>query len=352
MKRIRTIAIAAAIMVGLLTGCSNDNYVKLTDIDYEKYVTLGEYKNMSVTVDTVGEVTEEEVLTEAINIYQYYATEKNGGIKDRAVITGDMVVMDYVGKKDGVAFEGGSATGVGLVIGSGEFLEGFEDGLIGVNPGETVELNLTFPSDYENKQLAGAKVVFTVTIHYIIPAEMKDEVINNFGYSEFNSVESLKQYIRTKLEEQEAGLQNAEVEKAIFEKLFKASAYKELPDNMVKQYKEVLKGHLEANAAYYGTDASTLIYMYYGKELEEYLDEQVDTYLKYMLTTVAIAKQENLIPTDAEMDQRLHQLATENGYKSVEEMVQFGFVRESLEEQLISDDVVEWLLKNVTIVTK
>ena len=190
--------LAALLSVCMLAGCgakdtgdgtgsgsgAGTESTALKDMDVDKYVTLGEYKGLAVTVDTV-EVDEDEWDSLVNNVYYGNITAENGGITDRAVETGDTVNIDYEGKKDGVAFDGGTAQGYDLTIGSGSFIDGFEDGLIGVMPGETVDLDLSFPEVYPNNpDLAGQPVVFTVTVNYIQPAQdgqLDDEVISNFG---------------------------------------------------------------------------------------------------------------------------------------------------------------------------
>ena len=202
--------LAAVLSVCMLAGCGAEDTgdgtgaatdagtesTALKDMDVDKYVTLGEYKGLEVSVDTV-EVDEDEWDTLVNNVYYGNITAENGGITDRAVETGDTVNIDYEGKKDGVAFDGGTDQGYDLTIGSGQFIAGFEDGLIGVMPGETVDLDLTFPENYGNADLAGQAVVFTVTVNYIQPAqdgEFSDEVISNFGIDGVTNEEELRQY--------------------------------------------------------------------------------------------------------------------------------------------------------------
>jgi len=180
---------------GTSTGTGTES-TALKDMDVDKYVTLGEYKGLAASVDTV-EVDEDEWDTLVNNVYYENITAENGGIMDRAVETGDTVNIDYEGKKDDVAFDGGTAQGYDLTIGSGSFIAGFEDGLIGVMPGETVDLDLTFPENYGNSDLAGQAVVFTVTVNYIQPAqdgEFSDEIISNFGIDGVTNEEELRQY--------------------------------------------------------------------------------------------------------------------------------------------------------------
>ena len=138
-----------------------EDYVGIEDLDIDEYITLADYQNMKVSA--FKPVVDDAAITEYIDRELLV-----GRIMDRAVEEGDVTDIDFVGKKDGVAFDGGTASGYKLTIGSGGFIEGFEDGLIGVMPGETVDLNLTFPDPYQkNPDLAGQEVVFTVTVNGI-----------------------------------------------------------------------------------------------------------------------------------------------------------------------------------------
>lgn len=140
--------------------------LKATDYKVEKYVKLNDYMNMTVELSkdyTVSDADIQSYIEYLMSMYPSYEVSDK-----KTVESGDVVNIDYVGKIDGEEFSGGSATGQHLEIGSGSFIDGFEDGLIGKNVGETVELNLTFPEDYTNNtDLAGKAVVFTVTINSI-----------------------------------------------------------------------------------------------------------------------------------------------------------------------------------------
>ena len=130
----------------------------------DQYIKLGKYKGLELQED-VQDVTDADVDTQIeMNLAQnpVEVEDENAEVKD-----GDVVNIDYEGKKDGVAFDGGSAEGFDLTIGSGSFIDGFEDGLIGAKKGETRNLNLTFPENYQEEDLAGQDVVFTVKINAI-----------------------------------------------------------------------------------------------------------------------------------------------------------------------------------------
>ena len=135
------------------------------------YVKLGDYKGLEVTLastDVTDEEVEQQVETNLNN------NDKSEELKEGTVENGDVANIDYEGKLNGKAFDGGTAEGYDLTIGSGSFIDGFEDGLIGKKIGDTVDLNLTFPEDYSSTDLAGKEVVFTVKINSVKRAPKHD----------------------------------------------------------------------------------------------------------------------------------------------------------------------------------
>lgn len=167
----------------------------------EGEIELGDYKGITVeyaeSTEEV-EVTDDEVETQVTTLLEENKTSEE--IKDRAVKDGDIVNIDYEGTKDGVAFDGGTAEGYELTIGSGTFIDGFEDGLIGVEIGETTKLNLTFPEEYSNEDLAGQDVVFEVTVNSI-RVENTPELTDDFvaENTEYKTVEEYKEGIKADL---------------------------------------------------------------------------------------------------------------------------------------------------------
>lgn len=150
----------------------NEDNVKL-GADADK-ITLGKYKSVEVS-ESMVKVADEEVQQQIDSLLAQNAVTED--VTDRAAKEGDTVNIDYVGKKDEVAFDGGTAQGYDLTLGSGQFIEGFEEGLIGAKVGETRDLNLTFPTEYHSEDLAGAKVVFSVKVNKI--SVQKEAVLND-----------------------------------------------------------------------------------------------------------------------------------------------------------------------------
>lgn len=373
MKKRLVIGLAVTLVMGVLSGCGSDkegvgnnsaenstestqmqtneqiqNRVNVSELKVEDYVTLGEYNNLAVTVAVQETITDEQVDAQALAIYQNYATKENGGVTDRAVATGDTVIIDYVGKKDGVAFAGGTAEGADLTIGSGQFIAGFEDGLIGVKPGETVDLNLTFPENYGNTELAGAKVVFTVTVHFILPTEMKDEAVAGFGIEDFQNVEELKQYCRMGMEENAKYNYEQNLMMSVISGLADNSTFGELPEDLLAQYVENIKADLSSNAAMYGVDGPTFVNYFYNADYDTFVTENAQYSTKMILAVQALAEKEGLLLKEEELNQRLEQLALDNGWESLDQLLG-QFNKEELRESLMYEDVADFLLKTAQV---
>ncbi|MBQ8232200.1 MAG: trigger factor [Lachnospiraceae bacterium] len=371
MKKKLIIGLATVMVAGMLAGCGSDGSnsensqstvesgaentsageeiprVNVSELNTADYVTLGEYKNLSVVVAPIT-VTDDDVKAQSLSIYQGSVTAENGGVTDRAVAIGDTVIIDYEGKKDGVAFSGGTAQGADLTIGSGQFIDGFEDGLIGVMPGETVDLNLTFPENYDNTELAGAKVVFTVTVNYILPVEMMDDVVAGFGSEEYQNVEQLNAYVRTALEEDAQYTYEQNVQAAFVNAMVQNCTYQELPEALVAQYEASITENMQMMAAMYGMDADTLVYYFYGTDLATYASEGGKASAQQILAAQAVAEKEGLVLEEDALKERIETLAAENGWSSAEELLA-QYDQEELRESLMFQDVLDYLVENGTV---
>lgn len=357
MKKKLVCLIAALLAVNVAAGCGTEKaQTALKDMKVDKYVTLGEYKQLAVTVAPVS-VDEEQANILANEAYMSAVSMENGGITDRAVENGDTVIIDYEGKRDGVAFAGGTAQGASLAIGSGQFIDGFEEGLIGVMPGETVDLNLTFPEEYKNNpDLAGAEVVFTVTVHYIQPTEMTDDaVVAALGIDGVDTVDGLIQYAKDYLYEQETSSYDNRVRMAVLDAFMENCVFEKLPDNMVKEYQQLLRENivLEAQAysnySGYSIDAETYAQQAYGYEsLDAFVEDYSQEYVRQNLAMQAVANLENLNLDDEELETRLQKYAIESGYGTVEEFIG-DTPKEDFREYFMNTDVMDFLVDNAVI---
>lgn len=350
----------AVVMSGiLLTGCGNAKEKEaektLHEMNVEMFVTLGEYKNLEVSVAPIT-VEEADVDAVANDVYVSNITKEYGGITDRAVALGDTVIIDYEGKKDGIAFQGGTAQGASLGIGSGQFIDGFETGLVGVMPGETVDLNLSFPENYENEDLAGQPVVFTVTVQYIVPAQvaredMLDEVVRQMNLDDAGTVDELYQAAYEYLYSVAENDYNMEVENQILEKLVEACEFQEIPDQFKESYRTRITQSLQQSASYYGVDLGTFTNMAYGLSSEEAVEKYSEITMKQELALQAVANAENKKISDEDLDARILVWAQEAGYSTIEEYIG-TLSKEEYRNYFMSRDVIDFLVENATITEK
>lgn len=347
MKKKITMVLSALLLLLTFAGCGASAEVKpLKDIKVDKYVTLGEYKGLSVSVEPVS-VPDAQVEEAMLNMYTGSFPEEKG-VKDRAVIVGDTVNIDYEGKKDDVAFQGGTAQGSLLTIGSGRFIDGFEDGLVGVMPGETVDLNLTFPEKYDNAELAGAEVVFTVTVNYIIPEEMDAAVIADMGLENVTDAEGLRQYAYDFLYSYAESVYNSNKESAVLNAFINSCVFEELPDNMLKKYEELARTNIQSAAGSAGTSPDNYTLNYYGMSFENFVAEYAVEALRQNLAMQAVANRENLNISDEELDSMLLDYATQAGYDSIEEYIG-ETSKEDFREYFMYEKVFDFLVENAVV---
>ncbi len=277
---------------------AREDYVGLQDLDIDKYVTLNDYKNMTVTV------YKPEAEDEDIEQYINDALLK-GYITDRAVENGDVVNLDYEGKKDGVAFEGGTAKGYDLEIGSGLFIPGFEEKLVGVMPGETVDLDLTFPEGYDEPSLAGQPVVFTVTINGIAEsisyADVTDADLARLGLS-YKTKDALWEAGKAEIEKNLEETYEASKTSAILNQILSESTIKDIPEYLVEEQMQGFKIYMESmSQMYYGMDLETYLKEAENMTLddfEESIRSDCETTVTQYLISEALARAENIEITD------------------------------------------------------
>lgn len=347
MKKKLLSVLVLCLTVGMLTGCGKNGNAALKDMDMEKYVTLGKYNGIEVSVaaPSVDDTQLEELM---LSVYQSNITQEYG-VKDRAVAVGDTVNIDFVGKRDGVAFDGGTSSGYDLVIGSGSFIDGFEDGLVGVMPGETVDLNLTFPTEYKNNpDLAGQPVVFTVTVNYILPVQYEDKAIAAMGIDGVTNEAEYRQYVYDYLYDSAQQDYTAAIQNAVVEKFMAGNVISEVPEYLLEKYKTVSRQNIEQTAAMYGTDADTFVTYYYNMGLEEFLEEYCLEAVRQDMAFQAVANKENLNITDEELDEKLLGYANDAGFDTIEEYIG-ETSKEDYREYFLYDKILNYLTENAVV---
>ena len=314
------------------TAETNPELITVTKEDYnvKDYITLGEYKGIQYTVKKL-EVTDADVDSAIQKALQANATEQE--IKDRDVVkNGDIVNIDYEGLKDGVAFDGGTAKGTDLEIGSGSFIPGFEEGLIGATVGKQVDVKTTFPEDYSSKELAGQEVVFKVTVNSIkekvVPELTEDYVKETL---KFDTIDAYKKDTRKKLQDKNEAAMEDEKVNNVFQKVIDNAEIKSYPQNLIDFYKAEFKNMYIQYASYYGMDFADFIA---GSGItEEAFDTKASSYAESMakqeLVLNSIIEAEKLKLSEDEYQKGVEKLAKDYGYATSEE-----FLATAKEEQI------------------
>lgn len=371
MKKKMIVLLAAVCVVSLLGGCggkkdssegaettedTNASEEQTGEISYdvEQCVKLGEYKGLELTLGTY-EVTDEDVKN---NIESTLASYPSYEDTDKTTVEeGDIVNIDYEGLKDGVAFDGGTAQGANLEIGSGSFIDGFEDGLIGKKVGEKVALNLTFPEDYQSEELAGQAVVFNVTINKIVKESymtydtVTDEfVASNFISDGYQNVEDMKNGVREKLESNNETNKQTDTQNAMFEKLHENCTVT-LPDGLLEQRIQEYMDQFTANLTN-NYNMQLADYLSSMGTTEDEFNEQVRQYIEESLTNQlileAIAKKENIEADEEGYTAYKQGVITDYGYESEDALVeQYG--EDYIKSAYISDKAMQYVIDNAKI---
>ncbi len=319
------------------------------------YVTPAEYKGIAVEAKLV-KATAEEIMNEIEQVLEAQAelVEVNG--RD-TVQVGDTVNIDYKGTKDGVAFDGGTAEGFDLKIGSGRFIDGFEDGLVGCKKGETVKLDLTFPEQYMNEDLAGQAVVFEVKINKISEdkkAELTDDFAAGLGITDedgnsVDTVDKLKAYVEKFLNDQHETNYKTSMQNQIMNYLMENSTFaEELPADMSARLNDTLTGFYSSYASMYGMEMADFILSFFGEEdAEQFLKDSVDDYVKQQLVMQAIAETESIKLEEEELEEKVKEFA--EGYGMSVEDYRSSVDEKAMFEDLLSQKVMDFLIENAKI---
>ncbi|HER0943947.1 TPA: trigger factor [Streptococcus pyogenes] len=275
-------------------------------------VKLGDYKNLVVEVDTSKEVSDEDVDAKIERERQNLAELI---IKDGEAAQGDTVVIDFVGSVDGVEFDGGKGDNFSLELGSGQFIPGFEDQLVGAKAGDEVEVNVTFPESYQAEDLAGKAAKFMTTIHEVktkeVP-ELDDELAKDID-EDVDTLEDLKVKYRKELEAAQETAYDDAVEGAAIELAVANAEIVDLPEEMIHEEVNRSVNEFMGNMKRQGISPE----MYFQltgttqEDLHNQYSAEADKRVKTNLVIEAIAKAEGFEATDSEIEQEINDLATE-----------------------------------------
>lgn len=311
------------------------------EYDASQYVTLGDYKGMDVTVEGDFDVTDEDVREEVeLEISMMgpeYATPNREIVKD-----GDQVNVDYLGKIDGETFEGGTAQDRDIVIGSGMMIDGFEDGLIGKKVGETVDLNLKFPDDYANTDVAGKDVVFTVTINSLQePREVTYDTLTDDYIKSKTGMESVDDYlkeVRSAMEEEAQNMKEQRTTSAVLDKLREVCKVSGHPEGLDEERMEQDLQYYRDMASAQGADLETML-SYYGmteEGLREQIEEATSDNVDVELILQAIADKEGITKDEEAYQAYIKEVLSQGVYED-EDQLYSDFSKEYVRRQFCMD---------------
>ena len=290
---------------------SEENIVLVAQVPVKPDVTIGAYKGIKIT-KVEYTVTDADVQMEIDSVRERIAEKIV--VTDRAAQDGDIVNIDFVGTMNGEKFEGGSAEGYDLTLGSHSFIPGFEEAVVGMNIGEKRDINVTFPEDYQAKELAGKPAVFAVTLHKItgkkLP-EFNEEFAKKMGS---DSVEAYTAKVRERLEQNAKSRALNETENNILTEIAK-TASAEIPQAMIDRQTQETVQRMEYNLMYQGLKLDDYL-SYLGTTREEYakgFEEDARRAVLHQLIVEKLIEVENITATEEEINDKIAEQAKSIG---------------------------------------
>lgn len=344
------IALSAVLIAG---GCGKVEVdERYQEYDLAEYVTLGEYKGIEVQKVEPLEISDEAVEEEIIVILQ--SNPETQALEEGAAVElGDSVTIDYEGKIDGEAFDGGTAEGQTILLGSSGYIDGFDDGLVGAAIGSTLDLNLTFPQDYRNEELAGKPVVFTVTVKSAsrqVDAELTDEFVQRVS-QESETVDEFRAEVRAYLEEQAAETADQSMKSSAWMTAVENAQILDYPQEEVDSYVEQMTTYYQQYAETYGMEFADVLESM--GMTEDTFNEQALAYAQSMvgdeLVLYAIVRAEDLSLSQSEYDEGVAAYVEMFGAESQEQLEEYYTV-DVLYESLLWDKTLQFLMDNAQVV--
>ena len=312
------------------------------------YVTLGDYKGLAVTVESYG-VTDDMIedavqdgIESGVDEYDLYEVDKESTVQ-----SGDNVNVDYVGTVNGEEVEGFSTEGNGedILVGSGYFIEDFEEQLIGTKPGDELEVTVAFPDDYGLEELDGQEAVFQVTVNFIkkIP-EVTDDLISKITDGEITTIDGYREFQRDQLAEYNDQDLETQINDEIMTQLYNICEIKEYPQELVDYSTKSVKNYYIEMAGNFGMSFEELM-GYFGDgsdNFEETIHDDVINELQQEMILKAISEQEDLALTDEEYSEGVQKFAEQYGLESAEEFETY-YDHDTIAEALQMTKVLDFI---------
>ena len=355
MKTYKSIIIIFAMLFALLTGCggkedsSSFSYSDGIDdnglwegITAADYVELYDYNSFEIPSD-IYKITDDEVQNKLNEILQNYSTTEQ--ITDRAIEDGDTVNIDYVGSIDGVEFEGGSTEGAGteVTIGVTSYIDDFIEQLTGHKPGETFDVNVTFPEDYGQDNLNGKDAVFTVTVNYIVQTvnpELDDAFVAENLSAEYGwkTVSEMKDGVYT-------DLQKEAIQNYIYDYLTESVTVESVPDKLTEYHKNAMVKYYQELADSFGMELDEFLTSYAGvSSLDELIESNTENNMKsakYSLVIQAISEDAEITVSNEDVSNYFKEQMGTDDYSQYEEDYGMPYLKLGVLTQKVMDYLVD-----------
>lgn len=345
-----------AMVLSVLSGCgkkSTEETLEQKSDDYAKFVTLAEYKGVEYTPQ-VTEVTDDDVQAELDGLVADNTTEKQ--IKDRVATMGDAVNIDYTGYVDNEAFEGGDTQGKGteLTLGSHSYIDTFEEQIAGHTPGDAFDVNVTFPDDYGNTDLAGKAAKFETTLNYIVEkVEPKLDDALVASATDYKTVDEFKKASREHLEEEAKESDLSADKNTIIRKVIDGSTVSEYPEQQVTERVQKMVDSVTQAAESNGMDLASYLqnFGYDEESFKSQVQESVETYIRERMIILTIAGKEGIKATESEVEAKKQELLDQTGISDIETLKStYGYEDDDFEYEIIYNKIVDLVYENAKAV--
>jgi len=349
-KRFLVGLVAGTFSLSLLTGCGkSDNPVEQMKERYSQYVDLGDYMGIEYT-PTETAVTETDVDSELSSWVRNYGetVKKTTGV----AAIGDKVGIDYTGRIDGVAFDGGSTGGSGteITLGSSGYIDNFDEQIAGHEPGQTFDVVVTFPEDYGKEELNGKEAVFETTLNYISVTEypeLTDELVAE--KTDYKTVDEFRKQVEKDLVKETAENDLATDKENMMKQITETSAVKQYPEQEMKDQIEMLTNQVKSVADSYGVslDQYLMYFGYDGDSFQESLRQSVESNVQRKMIVVAIANKEDINVSKAESEAKIQELLKASNLSDVATLSsRYGYTDDDYYYVVLEEKVLDFIYNN------
>ena len=371
MKKVFVTGLCMLMTAAMLGGCSKNDTKNVgedgketeTDVNIDSVkepeledlkITLGNYKNVEVTIEAMADITDEEVENQLNSLVTNGTTQTE--VTDRAVADGDLVKVDYEGYMDNQAISGESESDYNILIGSGVFFDGAEKQLIGVMPGEAAEISVAYPDSYPNEALAGKSAVYKVTVKAILEegrAELNDDYVKELSGGECSNVGEFRAYLKENLQKGVDAQKELLAQQAVWDKVIADTAIENYPEDLLKAKEEVYKKNDEESAKLENMTLEEYVEAYMGISIEDYnrqIADEIEKSAKKSVISRAVAKQEG-IAIDKLSDEDLKEAAEWFGYTDISQLKEY-YSEDDIKAELTLKRVTELMMETAKVTEK